>query len=577
MRKLLYDNIPDELKVCNQWVCWRAIEKKDGKTDKIPVNANTGGNASVRDPETWGTFDNALAYYEKQKDNGIAGIGFVFTKDDPYAGIDLDDCRNPETNNFTDQASRILKAFTTYSEISPSNTGVKFICRAKLPGKGKAKNGIEIYDEGRFFTLTGGKLGSIDGKKLDSTINERQNQITELYNWVAGGKQKADGQNPPGWQDKLIKGVAQGSRHQTALRLAGRWAGKGHSDSEIVHFIIAWNESNVPPKSELSHSGSKEIQDIINYVRGKNSQNQKPVARGVSLNELKDQFSTEISWLWRSHYPSGLPCMVNGREGSGKTTICMVSAREILEQYQKGSILWLATEGAVQDTVNKMETLGLTSERFLIAQKADGSFKFDFIRHGDLKELDTILELLDPPVLAVFIDSIRGMSSLDDNDAKNGHVMHKINAIVCDKYKATLIYVDHWGKGKKDNLLDKAVGTTAKTAAVRLVLSVIENSKYTRVIKPAKSNLLPGIPNLRSVQKGTNIFIEQPLDESDETLTNKLESFLVNLLAGGEEMSAAQIYRLTEAEGYTEPLVKSVKHKLNIKSKKVSGEWVWVW
>ena len=72
-------------------------------------------------------------------------------------------------------------------------------------------------------------------------------------------------------------------------------------------------------------------------------------------------------------------------------------------------------------------------------------------------ELATLLDDL-CPILCVFIDSIRGMSRLDDNDAKNGDIIQQINAIVCDKHRAGLVYIDHMGKGKKSNLLDKQWG-----------------------------------------------------------------------------------------------------------------------
>jgi len=270
IRRMIPDNIPEELTSYNQWVTWKAVEKRNGKTDKIPITPVAGSNAKTNDPETWVTFDQAIDYYKKHKDNGIAGVGFVLAESDPFCGIDLDDCRNPETNEYTEKAIEILTSFNTYSEISPSNTGVKLILKGKLPGKGAAKDGVEIYDQGRFFTITGGWLGSINKRPLDGAINARQKELSELYKQVAGDNQKPDGQNAKGWQDELLKGVSQGGRHQTALRLAGRLAEKGLSDSEIIHFIISWNQSNKPPKPELA-GPSKEIQGIVDYVRGKHT------------------------------------------------------------------------------------------------------------------------------------------------------------------------------------------------------------------------------------------------------------------------------------------------------------------
>ena len=84
------DIIPAELKDREQWVVWR-YQKKGDKWTKVPFNARTGKHASTADQETWASFAQAWKAY-KAKKNGYAGIGFVFTKDDPYSGFDFDHC-----------------------------------------------------------------------------------------------------------------------------------------------------------------------------------------------------------------------------------------------------------------------------------------------------------------------------------------------------------------------------------------------------------------------------------------------------------------------------------------------------
>ena len=148
-------NIPEELKTHKQWVAWKAVPNNNGKITKIPVNSNTGGNASPTNPATWVTFEDACTYYAQHKDNGIAGIGFVFTQNDPFCGVDLDDCRDPKTGQFEDRAVDILKDLNSYCEISPSDTGVKIFLKGNLRGHGRNFGNVEMYDTGRFFTLTG--------------------------------------------------------------------------------------------------------------------------------------------------------------------------------------------------------------------------------------------------------------------------------------------------------------------------------------------------------------------------------------------------------------------------------------
>lgn len=296
------------------------------------------------------------------------------------------------------------------------------------------------------------------------------------------------------------------------------------------------------------------------------------------MDQLETQYDSEVSWIWQRHIPRGLPIMVNGREGTGKTTIDLKIGKEILEQHPSGMVVWLATEGAVQDTVAKMVEQGLTSPRFVVAQKSNESFKWDFYLQGDRKELEILLDDL-KPILCVFIDSIRGMSRLDDNDPKNGDIMHMINSIVCDKHRAGLVYIDHHGKGAKSNLLDKAVGTTAKTSSVRGVLSVMPVSKFKRIIKPAKANISSMGGELEVLKVGNDIIIQEPKTHSDETQKDKAEEFLINLFTQNSSIRATEVYRMGEDEGFSGTLLKVVKKELGIKSTRENRDspWKWVW
>lgn len=90
------NGIPEELREIDQWTTWRyepSREKGQTKWGKVPRNAHTGHRASTTDPRTWTTFALAWAAYRKSlgADNPYSGVGFVFTRDDPFVGIDLDD------------------------------------------------------------------------------------------------------------------------------------------------------------------------------------------------------------------------------------------------------------------------------------------------------------------------------------------------------------------------------------------------------------------------------------------------------------------------------------------------------
>ena len=137
------NNIPACLCERPQWVAWKYIER-DGKQTKAPVNPQTGGFADSTDSSTWGTFQQAVDAC--QKDPKLAGVGFVFTPDDPYCGVDLDDCIDVESGNLKDWAADIVEQLDSYTEISPSGTGVKVFVKANKPGRRCRK----AYHDGEF-------------------------------------------------------------------------------------------------------------------------------------------------------------------------------------------------------------------------------------------------------------------------------------------------------------------------------------------------------------------------------------------------------------------------------------------
>ncbi|MFA9417945.1 hypothetical protein [Natrinema sp. HArc-T2] len=146
--------LPEELRERDQWVCWKE-EPRDGKPTKIPVTPGSGAFASSTDPETWASFETALEYAGTENADGI---GFVFTDDDPIVGVDLDDCRDPESDDVDDTALDIIERLDSYTEISPSGTGFHVLIRGELPDGRNRRGSIELYDTARFFTVTCDRL-----------------------------------------------------------------------------------------------------------------------------------------------------------------------------------------------------------------------------------------------------------------------------------------------------------------------------------------------------------------------------------------------------------------------------------
>jgi len=149
-----FDNIPSELKTYRQWVCWKyELNPKNPDKPKKPLfDPVTRIKASVNAPETWASFTAAVRCLKK---GGFNGIGFVFTREDPYVGIDLDNCRDEKSGEIDAWAETIMNRIVSYTEVSPSGSGIHIIVKGKLPDKGKRVNNIEIYDRDHYFTITG--------------------------------------------------------------------------------------------------------------------------------------------------------------------------------------------------------------------------------------------------------------------------------------------------------------------------------------------------------------------------------------------------------------------------------------
>ena len=164
--------IPEILCEREQWVCWKKT-KRDGKATKIPVTPGGGGFASSTDPETWADFEIALEYVQT---GNADGVGFVFTENDPIVGVDLDDCRDPQTGDVDAEALDIIDRLDSYTEISPSGTGYHVLIKGGLPEGRNRRGHIELYDRARFFTVTGDHV-----QERPSHIARRQDALVAIH------------------------------------------------------------------------------------------------------------------------------------------------------------------------------------------------------------------------------------------------------------------------------------------------------------------------------------------------------------------------------------------------------------
>ncbi|MFP4001907.1 MAG: hypothetical protein ACLFU5_08415 [Thermoplasmata archaeon] len=162
------------LRKVDNWINW-----KDEEGKKIPVSPGVTHElypVDVTDQANQVSFFMAFKWAKLKKN---IGVGFVFNRDDDFVGIDLDNCRS--SGDIDEEMKGIIEKLDSYTEISPSGTGLHIIVRCEdIKSLETMKNsdiGVEIYPKNRYFTVTGdviNRVGKIPyrGEEVRGLIDE---------------------------------------------------------------------------------------------------------------------------------------------------------------------------------------------------------------------------------------------------------------------------------------------------------------------------------------------------------------------------------------------------------------------
>lgn len=276
MTEINFAKIPNALRYRDQWILWKNAER-DGKPTKVPVQVD-GTPAKSNDAATWASFDTVCAAYRPEE---FAGIGFVFSADDPLIGIDLDGCRDPESGRVTEWAREIILKFGSYAEVSPSGTGVKLFCIGESPfGSGRKIEvkdaerigeklpAIEVYDRGRYFAVTGLALR---GQKEPSDSGDALTWLKGKYWPEEPARPVLDFRSNDAVVERARKYLAkmpvavsgQGGHNTTFHTACVLVLGFELSEHDAVALMTEWNAGCQPPWSD---------REIVRKVREANKQ-----------------------------------------------------------------------------------------------------------------------------------------------------------------------------------------------------------------------------------------------------------------------------------------------------------------
>jgi hypothetical protein len=317
----MLNNIPLEMRERPQWIVWRLEYRVDAtgaidydrKPTKVPYQPWPGGKkAASNRPEEWGTFEQAscapLTSKEPADPNtsvevtGFTGVGYMFHESDPYTGIDLDDTHG-DVEAYQRQL-KIFSEFNSYSELSPSGTGLHIIVKGNLPF-GRRRACIELYSRERFFTMTG-------NVQLNVPIAECQELLQLLFDQMGGPAVTYEVKDKPQTEDDDVvitraMNAANGTKF-TELH-NGNWQGMypSQSEADIAYVdIVAFYTQNVAqirrifresalgqtPKDNFEHRGDRAA--YVDYMVNKSFDRQLPELDLDALTNLRNQFNAQV-------------------------------------------------------------------------------------------------------------------------------------------------------------------------------------------------------------------------------------------------------------------------------------------
>jgi hypothetical protein len=282
-----------------RWVVWKWQLSKKGKWTKVPKQAaHPQYNAQTNRSGTWSDYGTAISSF-KNRIRGVDGIGYML-HDGDVAALDLDKCRDINTEKINDWAQRLVekaRALNAYVEITPSGTGLRIIGRCvgivvhrKFSDVGNGSSSVELYRKcQRYITISGAELGActelanIDGL-IDEVFAEYENKPSGETRTASATTNAEDAEDntekpiPPNLLDLVRNGVEEGRRSEQFFRVVADLKQLGWTSEAITQLFEGY-----PNGIAAKYAGR--IRTEVERVHSK-IEEQQPVGEGVSLDDF---------------------------------------------------------------------------------------------------------------------------------------------------------------------------------------------------------------------------------------------------------------------------------------------------
>jgi hypothetical protein len=162
-----YSLAPERMKQANQWLAFRVTWNPAAEHfDKTPLNSRGQVENNHQGGESFATM---LEYVKR---NPSTVLGFYVRP--PFIAIDLDDAVKMEIKDIAPWASQIIREIGSYTELSPSGSGIHIIGLGTKPGNKSKIGSVEIYTDKRALTVTSCPIEGYEALK--------QVDVTSVYN-----------------------------------------------------------------------------------------------------------------------------------------------------------------------------------------------------------------------------------------------------------------------------------------------------------------------------------------------------------------------------------------------------------
>lgn len=473
------------------WVLWRLEMVKNTRGElcptKIPYQLN-GTHASSTDPATWCTYADAHAAV-----GSFTGAGVVMGQG--LGCVDLDHCVDPSTGKIAPWAREIIIGLDSYSEFSPSGTGVHILATdIELPGKGRKRpyesGAVEVYDTARFLTFTGRWLS-----KTPPDILPRRSQFNALYSRIDQSNRQPKGRKDFGllWAGEWEK-AGFPSMSEAVFVLCQLLNEKYKNDAEKVdeqfrqsglysgHWVEKWERLGAETIEKTRQLGTV-------WVRRKE----------WKLEKFSAIVREEISWIFPGYVARGKITGLSGEPGCGKSLITLDWAARFSSGrgwpdgsrplQSPGKVLIFATEDDAGDTIlPRFQAAGGNPDNLLrIRLDGDTGFYFDDPKHLEILRMVTEQS---PDIGMVIIDPILEHMRADREQATR-EAYAPLRALIAQRGVA-LLQVAHTNKRAAQNLGsvgDKVGGVKALVGLPRFVYSVHSGEDGLGHLCPVKQNV----------------------------------------------------------------------------------------